>query len=177
MKSNPGKVTVASAGVGSAAHISWELFKSMTKVDALHVPYRGEGPSFPDLLGGQVQMMLPTISPTIQHIQSGGLRALAVTSAQRVRVLPDVPVLADFLPGFDFSIYAGLAAPRGTPAAIIEKLSGEVRAALNDQGIRQRIEDLGNTILPLSSAEFGKLIALETSTVGQLIRAAGIKAQ
>jgi len=136
-KSNPGKLTVASAGVGSAPHMFWELFRSKTGVDIVHVPYRGGGPAVVDLLAGQVQVYFGTFASTIEQVRAGKLRALAVLSATRAAVLPDVPAVAEFIPGFEASIYVGIAAPRGTPADIVDKLSATIGSALDDPGIRQ----------------------------------------
>ncbi len=176
-KSNPGKITVASAGVGSAPHMYWELFRSLSGVEMLHVPYRGGGPAVIDLLGGQVQVYFGTTASSIEYIRAGRLRALAVTSAKRAAVLPDVPALAEFLPNYDASIYVGIAAPRNTPAEIIDKLNHEINAALGDPRIMQRIADLGDAPLSLSPAEFGKLIVEETDKWGKVIRAANIRAE
>jgi tripartite-type tricarboxylate transporter receptor subunit TctC len=176
-KSNPGKITVASAGVGSAPHMFWELFRSMTGVDMVHVPYRGGGPAVVDLLAGQVQVYFGTFASSIQHVRAGKLRALAVTSKTRAAVLPDVPALAEFLPGYDASIYVGIAAPRGTPAAIVTTLNGAINTALTDAKITQRIAELGDTPLPLSAADFQKLVAAEAEKWGKVIRVANIRAE
>ena len=176
-KSNPGKLTVASAGVGSAPHMFWELFRSKTGVDIVHVPYRGGGPAVVDLLAGQVQVYFGTFASTIEQVRAGKLRALAVLSATRAAVLPDVPAVAEFIPGFEASIYVGIAAPRGTPADIVDKLSATIGSALDDPGIRQRIAELGDTPLKLSAAEFTKLVAAETEKWAQVIRVSGVKAE
>jgi tripartite-type tricarboxylate transporter receptor subunit TctC len=176
-KSNPGSITVASAGVGSAPHMYWELFRSLSGVEMLHVPYRGGGPAVIDLLAGQVQVYFGTTASSIEYIRAGRLRALAVTSAKRAAVLPDVPSLAEFLPSYDASIYVGIAAPRNTPAEIINKLNRDINVALSDPRITQRIADLGDAPLSLSPAEFGKLIAEETEKWGKVIHAANIRAE
>jgi tripartite-type tricarboxylate transporter receptor subunit TctC len=176
-KSNPGKITVASAGVGSAPHMYWELFRSLSGVEMLHVPYRGGGPAVIDLLGGQVQAYFGTTASSIEYIRAGRLRALAVTSARRAAVLPDVPALAEFLPSYDASIYVGIAAPRNTPAEIVDKLNQEINVALGDPKIMQRIADLGDMPLSLSPAEFARLIVEETEKWGNVIRAANIRAE
>jgi tripartite-type tricarboxylate transporter receptor subunit TctC len=176
-KSNPGKITVASAGVGSAPHMYWELFRSLSGVEMLHVPYRGGGPAVIDLLAGQVQIYFGTTASSIEYIRAGRLRALAVTTANRVAALPDVPSLAEYLPDYDASIFIGLAAPRGTPAEIIDKLNQQINIALDDPRIRQRIADLGDVPLSLSPAEFAKLIVGETEKWGKVIRAANIRAE
>jgi tripartite-type tricarboxylate transporter receptor subunit TctC len=174
-KSNPGKITVASAGIGSAPHMYWELFRSLTGVDMLHVPYRGGGPALTDLLGGQVQVYFGTTASSIEYVRAGKLRALAVTSATRAAVLPDVPALAEFLPGYEASIYVGIAVPRNTPTEIIDKLNREINLALSDAKITLRIADLGDTPLSQSTTEFAQLIVDETEKWGKVIRAANIK--
>jgi tripartite-type tricarboxylate transporter receptor subunit TctC len=176
-KSNPGKITMASAGIGSAPHMYWELFRSLSGVDMLHVPYRGGGPAVIDLLGGQVQAYFATSASSIEHVRSGKLRALAVSSASRVPALPDVPAMAEFLPGYEASIYVGLAAPRGTPADIVEALNLEINRALADPKVLQRIAELGDTPLPLTVSAFAKLVADETEKWGKVIRSANIRAE
>jgi tripartite-type tricarboxylate transporter receptor subunit TctC len=176
-KSNPGKITVASAGVGSAPHMYWELFRSLSGVEMLHVPYRGGGPAVVDLLGGQVQVYFGTTASSIEYIRAGRLRALAVTSAKRAAVLPDVPALAEFLPNYEASIYVGIAAPRNTPAEIIDRLNHEINVALGDARIMKRIAELGDAPLSLSPAEFAKLMVEETDKWGKVIRAANIRAE
>jgi tripartite-type tricarboxylate transporter receptor subunit TctC len=176
-RSNPGKITVASAGVGSAPHMFWELFRSMTGVDMVHVPYRGGGPAVVDLLGGQVQVYFGTFASSIAHVRAGRLRALAVASATRAAVLPDVPALAEFLPGYEASIYVGIAAPRGTPAETVNTLNAAINVALTDSRITQRIADLGDTPLSLSTTEFAKLVSDETDKWLEVIRVANIKAE
>jgi tripartite-type tricarboxylate transporter receptor subunit TctC len=176
-KSKPGKISVASAGIGSAPHMYWELFRNLAGVDMLHVPYRGGGPAVTDLLGGQVQVYFATTASSIEHIKSGKLRALAVTTATRVLALPGIPALAEFLPGYDASIYVGIVAPRTTPAEIISKLNQEINLALADSKITRRIAELGDTPLSLSSSEFARLIADETEKWSKVIRAANVKAE
>jgi tripartite-type tricarboxylate transporter receptor subunit TctC len=176
-KNNPGKVTMASAGVGSAPHMFWELFRTKTGVDMVHVPYRGGGPAVVDLLGGQVQAYFGTFPSTIEQVRAGKLRALAVTSPTRVAVLPDVPAMAEFLPGFEASIYVGLAAPRDTPAAIIDTLGAALSRALDDPLIKRRIAEFGDAPLRLSPAAFSKLVADETEKWADVIRVGHIKAE
>jgi tripartite-type tricarboxylate transporter receptor subunit TctC len=176
-KSNPGKITVASAGVGSAPHMYWELFRSMTHVDMVHVPYRGGGPAVVDLLGGQVQVYIGTFASSIEYVRAGRLRALAVTSATRAPALPDIPALAEFLPGYDASIYVGIAAPRDTPVKIVNALNQAINLALTDSRITQRIAQLGDTPLSLSTSAFTTLVAEETEKWRTVIRAANIKAE
>ncbi len=176
-KNNPGKITVASAGVGSAPHMYWELFRSMTGVDMVHVPYRGGGPAIADLLGGQVQVYFGTTASSIEYVRAGRLRALAVTSAARAPALPDVPALAEFLPGYEATIYVGIAAPRDTPAAIVGTLNQSINLALTDANMKRRIAELGDAPLPLSPGEFAKLAAAETEKWAKVIRTAGIRAE
>jgi tripartite-type tricarboxylate transporter receptor subunit TctC len=176
-KSNPGKITVASAGIGSAPHMYWELFRSLSGVEMLHVPYRGGGPAVIDLLGGQVMVYFGTSASSIEHIRAGRLRALAVSTASRVTALPDVPAMAEFLPGYEASLYVGLAAPRGTPAEVIELLNQEINRALADPKMLQRIAELGDTPLPLTVSAFAKLVADETEKWGKVIRSANIRAE
>jgi tripartite-type tricarboxylate transporter receptor subunit TctC len=176
-KNNPGKITVASAGVGSAPHMYWELFRSMTGVDMVHVPYRGGGPAIADLLGGQVQVYFGTTASSIEYVRAGRLRALAVTSAARAPALPDVPALAEFLPGYEATIYVGIAAPRDTPAAIVGTLNQSINLAMTDANMKRRIAELGDAPLPLSPAEFAKLAAAETEKWAKVIRTAGIRAE
>jgi tripartite-type tricarboxylate transporter receptor subunit TctC len=176
-KSNPGKISVASAGIGSAPHMYWELFHSLSGVDMLHVPYRGGGPAVTDLLAGQVQAYFATTASSTEHIRAGKLRPLAVTTAKRLAVLPDVPALAEFLPTYEASIFVGIVAPHNTPAEIIGKLNEEINRALADPRITRRIAEIGDTPLPLSSSEFAALIADEAEKWGKVIRAANIKPQ
>jgi tripartite-type tricarboxylate transporter receptor subunit TctC len=175
-RTNSGKLTMASGGIGSVSHVSWELFKGMTKLDMVHVPYRGEGPALLDLLGGQVQVMIPSLPPSIEYIRGGKLRALAVTNATRLGVLPDVPTIGEFLAGYESSAWAGLGAPRNTPPEIVDRINKEIDAALADTKILERITDQGGEALPGSSAEFAKMIAADSEKWGKVIRAAGIKA-
>jgi tripartite-type tricarboxylate transporter receptor subunit TctC len=173
----PGKITVASAGVGSAPYMYWELFRSVTHVDMVHVPYRGGGPAVADLLGGQVQVYFGTFASVIEHVRAGRLRALAVTATARAPVLPDVPAMAEFLPGFEASIYVGISAPRGTPTEIVDALHQAINAAVADAKITARIADLGDAPLSMSTADFKKLVADETEKWRKVIRAANIKAE
>jgi tripartite-type tricarboxylate transporter receptor subunit TctC len=176
-KSNPGKVTIASAGVGSAPHMFWELFRSKTGVDMVHVPYRGAGPAVVDLLGGQVQAYFGTFAATIELVRAGKVRPLGVSTPTRASVLPDVPAIAEFIPGFEASIYVGIAAPRGTPAEIVDKLATTISSALDDPGITRRIAEFGDAPLKLSTAAFTKLVAAETEKWAQVIHTAGVKAE
>jgi tripartite-type tricarboxylate transporter receptor subunit TctC len=174
-KLNPGKITMASAGVGSAGHLVGELFKMMAGVDFVHVPYRGAGPALADLLGGQVMISFAGIAGSIEYIRTGKLRALAVTTATRAQALPDVPTVGEFVPGFEAGDWLGVGAPKHTPAAIVDKLNGEIATALADPKIKARFADLGGTALALTPAEFGKLLADETQKWAKVIRAAHIK--
>jgi len=176
-KSNPGKLTIASAGIGSAPHMYWELFKSVTKVDMVHVPYRGGGPAVADLLGGQVLVYFGTFASAIENVRAGKLRALAVTSPTRVAVLPNVPAMAEFLHGYEASIYVGIAAPRGVAVDLVEKLNKTINLALADANMTRRIAELGDTPLPLSTAEFANLVAFEIEKWRKVIAAANIKAE
>jgi tripartite-type tricarboxylate transporter receptor subunit TctC len=176
-KEHPGKLTIASAGVGSAPHMFWELFRSRTGINMVHVPYRGAGPAVVDLLGGQVQVYFGTFAASIEQVRAGKLRALAVSTATRAPVLPDVPAIAEYLPGFEASIYVGIAAPRGTPSAIVAKLNQTMQGALTDATIKRRIAELGDAPLSLSPAEFAKLVAAEYDKWAAVIRVAGVKAE
>ncbi len=175
-KVNPGKINFASGGSGGPVHVSGELFKMLTGVNMVHVPYRGETPALTDLLGGQVQVMFGSASTSIEHIRAGKLRALAVTTATRSLALPDVPTVAEFVPGYEASAWFGLGTSKDTPAEIIAKLNKEINAALTDPKIKARLADMGGTGLALSSADFAKLIADETEKWGKVVKFAGIKA-
>ena len=173
---NPGKVTMASGGIGAPSHVSGELFKMRAGVNLVHVPYRGGGPAVTDLLGGQVQVMFAPTPPSIEHIRSGKLRALAVTTATRSDALPDIPTVGEFVPGYEASNWYGVGVPKNTPAEVVEKLNKEINAGLADPKIKARFADLGVTPLVVSPADFGRLIAEETEKWGKVIRALNIKA-
>jgi tripartite-type tricarboxylate transporter receptor subunit TctC len=175
-KANPGKISFGSPGIGTPGHVSGELFKIMTGVEMIHVPYRGGGPVMTDLLGGQVQVLFGTTSLTVEQVRAGKLRALAVTGATRWEGLPDIPTIADFVSGYEATSLFGLGAPKQTPAAIIERLNREINAALDDPNLKTRLVDLGGTLLAGSPADFGKLIADDTEKWAKVIRAANIKA-
>jgi tripartite-type tricarboxylate transporter receptor subunit TctC len=175
-KANPGKVNYASAGTGSQQHVAGELFKMMAGIDMVHVPYRGGGPALADLMGGQVQLFFGTTASTIQLIRSGKLRALAVTTAGRSAALPDVPTVAEFVPGYEASSWYGIGAPRNTPPEIVALLNREINAGLADPNIRARLDEMGGTALIGSPAEFGKLLADETEKWAKVVRASGAKA-
>jgi tripartite-type tricarboxylate transporter receptor subunit TctC len=176
-KANPGKINMASSGNGTSQHVAGELFKMMTGVNLVIVPYRGAGPALVDLLAGQVQIMFDTLSGSIGHIRAGKLRALAVTTEHRSPALPDVPTVAETVPGYEASTFHGMGAPRNTPPEIIDKLNTEINAGLADPKIKARIADLGGTVFSGSPADFGKFITDETEKWGKVIRAANIKAE
>jgi tripartite-type tricarboxylate transporter receptor subunit TctC len=173
---NPGKINMASVGNGSIPHLSGELFKMMTGVNMVHVPYRGEAPALTDLLGGQVQLYFGTLPGSIEYIKVGKLRALAVTTATRSEALPDVPTLSEFVPNYEASGWHGIGVPKNTPTEIVDKLNKEINAALADPKIKARLAALGVTILQGSPADFGKLIADDTEKWAKVIRAVNIKA-
>jgi tripartite-type tricarboxylate transporter receptor subunit TctC len=175
-KANPGKLTMASAGIGTPSHLFGELFKMMAGVDMVHVPYRSAGPALTDLLGGQVQVMFPTTVSSIEYIKTGRLRALAVTTATRSDALPDIPTVGEFVAGYEASAWLGIGAPKATPVEIVDKLNKEINAALADPKLKAKLADLGGTALAGSPADFGKLIADDTEKWGKVVRAANIKA-
>jgi tripartite-type tricarboxylate transporter receptor subunit TctC len=175
-KANPGKLNMASAGVGGGQHVAGELFMAMTGVQMNHVPYRGSAPALTDLMSGQVQVSFEIMTASISYIKAGSLRALAVTSATRLDALPEVPSVSEFVPGYEISNFRGVGGPKNTPAEIIDKLNREINAGLADPKIKTRFADLGAVVLPMSPADFGKLIADETEKWGKVIRAANIKA-
>jgi len=176
-KAHPGKISMASAGIGSAPHMFWELFRSLSGVDLVHVPYHGGGPAVVDLLAGQVQSYMGTFASSLEHVKAGRLRALGVTSATRAAVLPDVPAIAEVLPGYEATIYVGITAPRGTPKEVVATLSDTINQALNDATIKKRIADLGDMTLATSPAEFAKLVDEETAKWAKVIRVANIRAE
>ena len=174
-KANPGKINFASAGNGSVAHVTAELFKMMACVNMQHVPYRGAAPALTDLLGGQVHLMFDNMPSSIEHIRAGRLRPLAVTATARLEGLPDVPTVADFLPGFETSAWAGIGAPKNTPAEIIDQLNRETNAALADPKLKARVADLGGMVFPLSPAEYEKRVAEETEKWGKVVKFSGAR--
>jgi tripartite-type tricarboxylate transporter receptor subunit TctC len=174
-KASPGKINLASGGIGGPSHVAGALFKMMTGTDMLLVPYRGMAPAVSDLLGGQVQVMFNSLPASIEYIKAGTLRALAVASATRSETLPDIPTVGEFVPGYEAPTWYGLGAPKNTPAEIVEKLNKEINAGLADPKLKARLADLGGTVLAGSPADFGKLIAEETEKWGNVIRAANIK--
>ena len=174
-KAKPGKINMASAGTGTGQHVAGELFKMMAGVDLTHVPYRSAGPALTDLIGGQVQVMFDGLPASIEHIRTGRLRALAVTTATRLDALPDIPTVADFVPGYEASAVHGIGAPKNTPTEIVDRLNKEINAALADPKMVARLADLGLTVLPGSPADFGKLIAEETEKWGKVVKFSGAK--
>jgi tripartite-type tricarboxylate transporter receptor subunit TctC len=176
-KANPGKLNYGSAGPGTPQNIACELFKMMAGVDLVHIPYRGGAPATSDLVAGHLQVIFSPVSESIQHIKAGKLRALAVTTTARLDVLPDTPTMADFVPGYEASGFAGIGAPRGTPADIIELLNKELNAGLADSMVKTRIVELGGTVLGGSPAEFGKIISEATEKWARVIKVAGIKVE
>jgi tripartite-type tricarboxylate transporter receptor subunit TctC len=176
-KTNPGKISMASGGIGAGNHIAGELFKLMTGVNLVHVPYRGAGPALVDLLAGQVQVMFASMSSSIAYVRTGKLRALAVTTTTRLPELPDIPTVAEFVPGYEFSFWTGIGAPKSTPAEIVDKLNKEINAALADPKMKARFAELGFATIPGSPAAFGKLIADETEKWSKVIKFSGAKAQ
>jgi tripartite-type tricarboxylate transporter receptor subunit TctC len=176
-KTNPGKIEMASTGYGGGAHMFGELFKMMAGINMLHVPYRGTAPALTDLLGGQVQVMFASMPGSIEYIRAGKLRALAVTTATRSERLPDIPTVAESVPGYEASAWYGVGAPKNTPADIVGKLNKEINAGLADPKLKARLADLGSTAMAQSPADFGKLIAADTERWAKVIRAANIKAE
>jgi tripartite-type tricarboxylate transporter receptor subunit TctC len=176
-KANPGKINYGSAGIGSSLHMAGELFNLMAGVQLVHVPYRGSPPALNDLLGGQIQLMFCPLPPSIGYVKSGRLRALTVTAAARSQVLPDVPVIADVVPGYEASAWYGIGAPKGTPAEIVDKLNAEINAGLADPKLRAQLVTLGSVPFAGTPADFGKHWAAETEKWGKVIRAAKIKPQ
>jgi tripartite-type tricarboxylate transporter receptor subunit TctC len=176
-KANAGALSFASAGVGTASHLAGEMFKAMAGVNMVHVAYRGDGPAMTDLIGGQVQVGFATMTASIGHIRAGKLRPLAVTTLTRSHALPELPTVSDFVPGYEASSWFGVAAPKDTPAAVVDALNREINAGLADPRIKDRLLDMGGMVLAGAPADFGKLIAAETEKWGKVIRAANIKAE
>jgi len=176
-KANPGRVNMASTGVGSSIHVSGELFKIMAGINMLHVPYRGSAPALTDLLAGQVDVMFDAMPSSLQHIKADKLRALAVTSANRSEILADIPTIGEFLPGYDAGAWWGVGAAKGTPTEIIGQLNREINSGLTDLKVKTKLAELGGTMIVGSPSDFGKLIANETEKWGKVIRTANIKAE
>jgi tripartite-type tricarboxylate transporter receptor subunit TctC len=175
-KANPGKLNMASSGNGSTIHVSGELFKMMTGVNMIHVPYRGAAPALTDMLGGQVQVMFDNIPSSIGYLRAGKLRALAVTGATRSPLLPDVPTVGDFIPGYEASAWYGIGAPKDTPAEIVNKLNTEINAGLADPQLKARFAELGAETMPMTPSGFEKFIADETEKWAKVVKFAGIRA-
>jgi tripartite-type tricarboxylate transporter receptor subunit TctC len=176
-KANPGRINMGSAGVGSTGHLAGELFKMMAGINLIHVPYRGNAPALTDLIAGQIEVLFPSLGSSIEYVKTGKLRALALTGETRSEALPDLPIVAETLPGYEASSFYGIGAPRNTPAAVVEVLNKAVNAGLADPKLKARLDDLGSVPLPGPPATFGKLIADETEKWGKVIRFAGIKSQ
>ena len=174
-KANPGKIHMASGGIGTSIHLAGELFKMMAGVNLIHVPYRGSAPALTDMISGQVHVMFDILTSSIGHIRSGALRALAVTTTTRSEALPELPTVGDFLPGYEASAWYGVAAPKNTPSEIIEKLNNEINAGLADPGVKARLAELGGTVIPGSPADFGRLLADEVEKWGKVVRFSGAK--
>jgi tripartite-type tricarboxylate transporter receptor subunit TctC len=176
-KANPGKINMASSGNGSGPHVAGELFKMMTGVNMIHVPYRGESVAFPDLLGGQVQVLFGGLPGSIEFIRTGRLRALGVTTATRSEAVPDIPSIAEFVPGYEAVYWTGVVAPKKTPVEIVDRLNKEINAGLANPRIKAQIADQGGTVLPGSPADFGMLIADETEKWGKVVKFSGARVQ
>ena len=176
-KARPGEIHYASSGNGTSVHMSAELFKMMTHLDMVHVPYRGSAPAYPDLLSGRVHVLFDNILGAVEFVKAGRLRALAVTTAVRSAALPDIPTLAETVPGYEASVFYGVSAPKGTPPAVIEILNKAFTTALSDPNIQKRIAELGGVPMPMTPKEFGKLLTDETEKWAQVVRSAGISVE
>ncbi len=176
-KANPGRINMASAGIGSGNHMAGELFKMMTGINLVHVPYRGGGPAIADLIGGQVEVLFATMSSSVEYVRAGQLRALAVTSTTRSEVLPHIPTVSDFVPGYEASFWTGIGAPKATPAEIVDKLNKEINAALADPKMKARLADLGGVPMPMRPVEFRKFVADEIEKGAKVVKFAGLRAE
>jgi tripartite-type tricarboxylate transporter receptor subunit TctC len=176
-KANPGKISFASAGIGSSQHVSGELFKMMAGIEIIHVPYRGAAPALTDLIGGQVQAMFDNVSSSIEHIRAGQLRALAVTTATRSDALPDIPTIGEFLPGYEASVVNGVGAPKSTPTEVVALLNKEIDGALADPQIRAHLDNLGSTPLPMSPTSYAAMLEADTEKWGRVVRFSGARAE
>jgi tripartite-type tricarboxylate transporter receptor subunit TctC len=176
-KANPGKINLASNGTGNLTHLSGELFRMMTGIEVVHVPYRGTPAAHSALIAGDVHAMFDAVGSSLPHIQSGGLRALAVTATERLRVLPDIPLIGDVVPGYAVTSWLGIGVPKGTAAEIVERLNREINAALADPMVKARMAELGSEIFTGSSADFAKLLAEETEKWAKVVKFAGLKAE
>jgi tripartite-type tricarboxylate transporter receptor subunit TctC len=173
-KANPGKINWATSGNGTSVHLSGELFKMMTGVEMTHIPYKGSAPALTDLIAGTVHVMFDNMPSSLPHIQAGKLRALAVTTSQRSDALPDVPTVADTVPGYEASAFFGMSVPKGTPGEIIERLNKEINAGLADPKIKARLFDLGGMLIPGTPEDFGKVVAQETDKWAKVIKTGGV---
>jgi tripartite-type tricarboxylate transporter receptor subunit TctC len=176
-KADPGKINFASGGVGTSPHMSGELLAIMTGIKLTHVSYRGTGPAMTDLLGGQIPVLFDNLPGSIQQIKAGRIRTLGVTTAKRVEFLPDVPTIGETVPGYEVSVWYGICAPKGTPPEIVNKLNAAVNAALANPKLKERFHDLGGEVMPMSPAEFGKLVADETAKWAKVVKSAGLKVE
>jgi tripartite-type tricarboxylate transporter receptor subunit TctC len=176
-KAHPGKINMASSGTGGGGHLAGELFKMLAGLNLVHVPYRGNGPALTALLGGQVELLFPTLTSSIEYIRTGQLRGLATSGATRSEALPDLPTVEEFVPGYEVSAWYGIGAPKGTPAEVVDKLNKEINAALADAKMKTRFADLGNIPMTMTPAEFRTLIAEETEKWGKVVKFAGIKVE
>jgi len=174
-KANPGKINMASGGIGTSVHIAGELFKMMAGVNLVHVPYRGSAPALTDMISGQVHVMFDILTSSIQHIRSNALRALAVTSERRSEALPDLPTVGDFLPGYEATAWYGIAAPKKTPSEIVDKLNNEVNTGLADPKIKARFAELASAVIPGSPADFGRLVGDEIQKWAKVVKFSGAK--
>jgi tripartite-type tricarboxylate transporter receptor subunit TctC len=174
-KANPGKVNMATPGIGTSPHVSGELFKMMTGINMVHVPYRGAGPALTDLIAGQVDLLWDNLPSSVEHIKSGQIRALGVTSAKRADALPDVPTIAETVPGYEANVWYGIAAPKGTPPEIVNKLHEAVTGVLAEPRVKARFVELGGAPMPMTPKAFGELVAVETEKWAKVAKFAGIK--
>ena len=175
-KANPGKINMASGGIGTVTHVSGELFKMMAGVDLVHVPYRGSPPALTDLIGGQMQVMFDTVPTSLGFLKAGKLRPLAVTATTRLDFLPEIPPLSEFLPGYETSFWLGIGAPRNTPPDIVQTLNREISAGLGNAKLKSQLVDLGAIPMPMTPEQFGQLIAADTEKWMKVVKFAGLKA-
>jgi tripartite-type tricarboxylate transporter receptor subunit TctC len=175
-KANAGKVNMGSAGTGSVTHLAGELFKMMAGINLVHVPFRGNGPALTAMLGGQVEVQFPSVASSLEYIRTGKLRGLAISGAMRSAVLPDLPTVGEFVPGYEITAWFGVGAPKGTPAEVIDKINSEITAGLADSKMKERLAGFADVPMPMTPTEFGKLISEETQKWAKVIKSAGIKA-
>ena len=176
-KANPGKINFVSGGNGTTPHLTAELFKMMIGINMIHVPYRSSTQALTDVIGGQAQVMFDGIPSSVTHVKAGELRALGVTTAARQAVLPDVPSISEFVPGYEASSWLGIVAPKGTPVQIVDGLNNQINAALADAEMKKRLSDIGTEPMPMPPAQFGKFIVAETDKWGKVVKFAGVKVQ